>query len=58
MSFTGRNDGRQFEPFANLDAKLSRYLLRLNNIVWITAAMGPFFLVRLQCKKNRSYGKE
>ena len=44
MSFTGQNEGRQFDPLANLDAKLSKYLLHLNNIVWITAAMGPFFL--------------
>ena len=43
MSFTGQNEGRQFDPLANLDAKLSKYLLHLNNIVWITAAMGPFF---------------
>lgn len=43
MSFTGHNDGRQFDPFANLGAKLSKYLLNQNNVVLIKAAIGPFF---------------
>ena len=45
VSFTGRNDGRQFDPFANLDAKLSKYLLNQNNIALIKAAIRPFFFL-------------
>lgn len=58
MSFRGHNEGRQFDPFANLGAKLSKYLLNQNNVVLIKAAIGPFFSWFVYSEKNTSYGNE